>query len=243
MNNNGENQSNEEKSDVSTMSKAVNMMVDTMTQFMTGMMGTMVHRLATTSTVRKRSRSRHEITHKDDRLPRRSSQGPREMSKTRRDRNSSSSSSSDNFDSGSEDNGGSSSIHSRHLGIPRHRGKDNNGVRCPPFTGSEHWNIWFGRFETVADRQGWSYIQRLDELLPKLQGSARDFVFGQLSRDTRNNYKVLIKELNNRYRVVETTKTSAAKFSRRNQNSEETAEEYAAELKRLYDKAHTMSEY
>lgn len=42
-----------------------------------------------------------------------------------------------------------------------------------------------------------------------------------------------------RYRVVETPKTFGAQFSRRNQKSGETVEEYAAELKRLYDRAHT----
>jgi hypothetical protein len=44
--------------------------------------------------------------------------------------------------------------------------------------------------------------------------------------------------MNNRYRVIETTKTFAGKFNRRVQKSGENAEEYAAELKRLYDKAY-----
>lgn len=51
-------------------------------------------------------------------------------------------------------------------------------------------------------------------------------------------YSELVKELNSRFRVVETKRTFAAKFSQRVQGPNETAEEYAAELKRLYSKAY-----
>ena len=79
---------------------------------------------------------------------------------------------------------------------------------------------------------------RLDHLLPKLQGKAGDFVYTQLPRRTLASYNDLIKELNCRFRVVETKKTYAARFSQRTQKPGETAEEFAAELKRLYAKAY-----
>jgi len=44
--------------------------------------------------------------------------------------------------------------------------------------------------------------------------------------------------LHNRFRVIETPRTFAAKFSQRDQRQNETAEEYAADLKRLSDLAH-----
>ncbi|XP_060590512.1 uncharacterized protein LOC132745582 [Ruditapes philippinarum] len=44
--------------------------------------------------------------------------------------------------------------------------------------------------------------------------------------------------MNNRFRVVETTRSFAAKISRRNQKSGENVEDYAADLKIIYDKAH-----
>ncbi|KAH3876474.1 hypothetical protein DPMN_000318 [Dreissena polymorpha] len=53
----------------------------------------------------------------------------------------------------------------------------------------------------------------------------------------------LVSEINNRFRVIETPRTVAVKFSKRDQKVGETAEEYAAELKRLYDKAHTRRDY
>ena len=47
-----------------------------------------------------------------------------------------------------------------------------------------------------------------------------------------------MKELNGRFRVIETERTYAARFSQRNQRQGETAEEFAADLKRLYAKAY-----
>ena len=62
-------------------------------------------------------------------------------------------------------------------------------VKLPPFTGKEKWEVWLNRFEAVADRRAWSTNDKLDELLPRLQGAAGDFVFSQLSGKTRNSYK------------------------------------------------------
>ena len=56
----------------------------------------------------------------------------------------------------------------------------------------------------------------------------------------KSNYRNLTDELTSRFRVVATEKTYGAKFSHRNQNVGETVESYAAELKRLYDKAHPL---
>ena len=111
--------------------------------------------------------------------------------------------------------------------------------KLPAFTGKETWKVWFNRFEDIAYRQGWSNDEKLDELLPRLQGVAGDFVYGQLSQRTRSNYTELCVELRSRFRVIETTKTFGMQFSNRNQDNGETVEEYAAELKKLYDRAHT----
>ncbi|MCG7867519.1 MAG: hypothetical protein JAY74_14290 [Candidatus Thiodiazotropha taylori] len=115
-----------------------------------------------------------------------------------------------------------------------------NVVKLPPFNGKEDWKVWVSRFEAIAERRSWSDEMKLDNLLPKLQGKAGEFVFTQLPRPTLSDYGALIKELNSRFRVVETKRTFAGKFSQRTQKPGETAEEYAAELKRLYAKAYTF---
>ena len=111
-------------------------------------------------------------------------------------------------------------------------------TKLPIFTGKEPWDVWFNRFTEVADRRRWSEEDRLDEILPRLQGAAGEFVFGQFRREVRGNYSQLVSELNSRFRVVVTKKTYGAQFSHRSQKPSESVEEYAAELKRLYDKAH-----
>ena len=114
-----------------------------------------------------------------------------------------------------------------------------NYIKLPPFTGKERWDIWYNRFVDVANLRGWNDEQSLLELLPRLQGPAGEFVYGQLSSQTRRDFRHLVQELNARFRVVETSKTYRALFSNRDQRIGESVECYTAELKRLYDKAYT----
>ena len=111
-------------------------------------------------------------------------------------------------------------------------------VKLPPFNGKEDWKVWITRFEAIARRYNWNDETKLDNLIPRLQGKAGDFVFNQLSYETMSSYTELVKELNSRFRTIETQKSYAAKFSQRVQKKDETAEEYATELKRLYSKAY-----
>ena len=121
--------------------------------------------------------------------------------------------------------------------------KCSSSMKIPSFTGKDEWKVWINRFEIIAERLHWNEEEKLDNLLPKLQGSAGEFVFTQLNHEVLTNYRELVSEINNRFRVIETPRTFAVKFSKRDQKVGETAEEYAAELKRLYDKAHTRRDY
>ena len=71
-----------------------------------------------------------------------------------------------------------------------------------------------------------------------MQGEAGSFVYDQLSSRVRNNYKLLKVELENRFRHVEHPKTYRAVFAARRQKANESIEGFAAELKRIYDKAY-----
>ena len=113
-----------------------------------------------------------------------------------------------------------------------------SGPKLPCFTGKESWKVWYNRFQDVALIQNWSENRKLMELLPKLQGPAGEFVYGQLTRRARSDFKTLVKELEFRFRKIETTRTFAAQFSKRDQRKEETVEDFAAALKALYDKAY-----
>lgn len=121
-----------------------------------------------------------------------------------------------------------------HVTAPRF----NEHIKVPSFSGKEDWQVWLARFEALARRHNWDEECKLDYLLPRIEGLAGEFVFGQLPPVVLEDYGELIREMSNRFRVVETSRSFAAKFSRRNQRVGETAEDYAAELKLLYDKAH-----
>jgi hypothetical protein len=86
------------------------------------------------------------------------------------------------------------------------RVKQTTNNRLPDYTGTEKWKVWINRFEAVADLHGWSRKERLSELLPRLQGTAGDFVYDQLSSRVTSSYSKLIKELENRFGEVDTTK-------------------------------------
>lgn len=111
-------------------------------------------------------------------------------------------------------------------------------VKISPFTGKEDWQVWISRFEAIGMRYGWDYDTRIDQLLPRLEGQAAQFVFTQLPQDVMHNYNLLIGELNSRFRVIETAKSFASKFAHRYQRQGESVEEYAANLRELYDRAH-----
>lgn len=137
----------------------------------------------------------------------------------------------------SEDNADQISLNGSVRNAARHN-RQNPGPKLPVFTGKERWEVWFNRFQDVANRQQWDNERRLDEMLPRLQGQAGEFVFGQLSDRVRGSFRELVGELRNRFRRVETSKSFSAKFSHREQRQSESVENYAADLKHLYDKAY-----
>ena len=119
-------------------------------------------------------------------------------------------------------------------------GSKGQNVKLPPFTGksSDSWKIWHARFTTVANLNQWNNVTRLSELMQRLQGTAAEFVFDEIPADILTNYEGLVSELDSRFKSVETNRTYKVQFGKRFQKYEETVEEYAAELKRIYDKAY-----
>ncbi|CAG2217598.1 unnamed protein product [Mytilus edulis] len=114
-----------------------------------------------------------------------------------------------------------------------------SNAKLPSFTGKEKWEVWINRFEAVANLQNWDNRTKLGELLTRLQGEAGDFVFDQLNSKTLKNYSKLATELKNRFGVFENKRAFKVQFNRRTQKPNEDTADYAAELKRLYDKAYS----
>ena len=104
------------------------------------------------------------------------------------------------------------------------------------FDGKERWKVWYERFKIGT--RGWSDEDRLTEMLQLMKDQAAVFVFDQLPKAALTDYKAFKREMKNRYRRVENPDTYAVMFSNRNQLSNESVQDYAAELTMLYDKAH-----
>jgi hypothetical protein len=118
------------------------------------------------------------------------------------------------------------------------RPRNNENMRIPSFCGKDDWAVWIARFEAIARRLNWDDEDKLDQLLPRIEGKAAEFMFSQLQPHVLYNYRELVREMNNRFMVIETNRAFASKFSRRCQKVGETVEDFAADLKMLYDKAH-----
>ncbi len=119
---------------------------------------------------------------------------------------------------------------------PDRPGRSKYRPKLPNFTGNERFEVWITQFEEALYQ--WSDEEKLDELIPKLRDAAADFVFGQLTPDTRADYQELVTQLSLRFRTVETPKMFQAQLENRKQKVGESIHDYASELKRLYDKAY-----
>lgn len=84
----------------------------------------------------------------------------------------------------------------------------------------------------------WTAREKLQQLLPRIQGNAADFVFGQLKEETKASYENLVAEIESRFGTLENKRVYKTQFNNKRQGRGESLEEYAADIKRLYDWAH-----
>ena len=75
-------------------------------------------------------------------------------------------------------------------------------------------------------------------LLPKLQGTAGEYVFEVLPKRIRSDYRKLVRELDTCYHKMESKQNYRRQLTGISQKPGESEQEPAAELKRLYDKAY-----
>jgi hypothetical protein len=113
-------------------------------------------------------------------------------------------------------------------------------TKLPAFKGeqNESWKAYINRFEAVAIHNMWTDKEKLGQLLPRLQETAGEFAFEELSPEILLSYRRLRRELANRFGVYESPTTFQTKFRRRDQKNGESAQAYGAALKSLYSKAY-----
>lgn len=55
----------------------------------------------------------------------------------------------------------------------RSRSRTGPSAKLPAYTGKKKWEVWCNRFETVAKLNNWDKKEKLNDLLPRLQGEAK----------------------------------------------------------------------
>ena len=59
----------------------------------------------------------------------------------------------------------------------------------------------------------WTEDDKLSYLIPRIEGQAAEFVYSQLPATMLTDYRELVREMNSRYRVIETPRSYAVQFS------------------------------
>ena len=111
--------------------------------------------------------------------------------------------------------------------------------KIPRFTGEgrstgESFSEWHEHFENVAKLVGW---WKLVHLTSNLQDTALAF-FRSCSADVRSKYVSLVTALKQRFTPIRLTAVQAKLFHNRQQSESETVDQFAQELRKLYNLAY-----
>ncbi len=119
----------------------------------------------------------------------------------------------------------------------RNRSRNSFCLNLPQFKGKGKWETFSHQFEAIARSCGWNDTEKLNHLLATLSGDAADFAF-ELEPHMIEDYDEIMNELEQRFRVIQSEDTWKQEFSSRALKRNETAKEFAADLRRLIHKAY-----
>ncbi len=119
----------------------------------------------------------------------------------------------------------------------RNRSRNSFRLNLPQFNGKGKWETFSCQFEAIARSCGWNDTEKLNHLLATLSGDATDFAF-ELEPHMIEEYDEIMNELEQRFIVIQSADTWKQEFSSRALKSNETAKEFAADLRRLIHKAY-----
>ena len=115
--------------------------------------------------------------------------------------------------------------------------KNNFRMSLPQFNGKTKWQTFLRQFEAIARSCGWDEEEKLNYLTASLTGDAAEFAF-ELPLDVIEDYRLLVRNLDQRFRLIKSRETWQQEFYTRHLKSKETTKEFAAELTRLIGKAY-----
>lgn len=77
----------------------------------------------------------------------------------------------------------------------------------------------------MAKLANWTSREKLQKLLPRIQGNAADFVFGQLKEETMASYETLVAETESRFGTLENKRVYKTQFNNKRRGRNESLEE------------------
>ena len=106
---------------------------------------------------------------------------------------------------------------------------------------SEPFEEWLEQLELVASICNWEGQTKLANLVTRLQGQAYSF-YRTCSAQQRTSYDALKDALSRRFKPVRIQSVQSGLFHERKQKPQESVEDYAQDLNKLYQQAYPQSE-
>ena len=117
----------------------------------------------------------------------------------------------------------------------------------PKFTGEERQQggetieDWKEQFEMVATLGGWDERSKLVNLVTRLRGQAYSF-YRSCTMQQRSSYATMMEELVKRFTPVRLQAVHSSQFHERKQKPQESVDDYAQDLRRLFHKAYPTAQ-
>ena len=148
-----------------------------------------------------------------------------------------------------EDNHGNSGDAQRSPSNPNNSGMNNSASRpssspkVPIFDGtvSAQFRPWIIQFEAIARHQCWTLGERVVRLVASLTGPAENMLIG-MTMGQLDDYTFLVARLSRRYDPPEREEAHRAELCARTRRRNETADEFAENLKNLAQRAYTNAD-
>ena len=144
-----------------------------------------------------------------------------------------------------DDRGDSSDVqrNSYHSGMSNSMSHPSSSPKVPTFDGtvSAQFHPWIIQFETIARHQGWTLGERVVRLVASLTGPAANLLIG-MTMGQLDDYTFLVARLSRRYDPPEREEAHRPELRARTRRRNETADEFAENLKNLAQRAYTSAD-
>ena len=132
---------------------------------------------------------------------------------------------------------------SYHSNMSHSMSHSSSSPKVPTFDGtvSAQFRPCIIQFETIARHQGWTPGERVVRLVASLTGSAANLLIG-MTMGQLDDYTFLVARLSRRYDPPEREEAHRAELRTRTRRRNETADEFAENLKNLAQRAYTSAD-